>query len=467
MGPRRTGVPVRVPCTGGFRFRLPPVPLWIAVLSQAAVLVPATVSAQGGEWPTLSGAGIEYLSESGFMQVSLSGQLDFEAVRGDDSWAGLVDHSASEAAIPDGDARCLRCHVGMGLPGEGGAVRAHRLRLFADIFLGDQLYSLIEVRSDRGHVPSDGESHLRVEQAFVRVSSGNGSAGLQVGRFASPVGSYPQRHLTTVDPFVRPPIAYDYRTVMSRTLVPVPGRILTWKDHAQFFRKPGAPPIWDVPYQWGAMLFGSVGPVDLRLAAVNSAPSSAPEAWDFTWEGFDRPSAVGGVRVRATAALDIGASYSRGPWMERPVAGAIGPPPGSAAGTPPQSYRGFDQELLSVDLNFASGPMMFRAEAIRDRWEIPNVEDRPTERIYSAELQYDLWAGVSVAGRLGYIDFRPLDDGVGGRDDWDYDVYRYEASLGYRLARNAGILLSGYRQIQRIAEDGDTHLIGARLWWAF
>lgn len=105
-----------------------------------------------------------------------------------------------------------------------------------------------------------------------------------------------------------------------------------------------------------------------------------------------------------------------------------------------------------------------------DRWDIANVEEWPTERLYTAELQWDLWAGVSVAARAGYIDFQPLEiNRRKGRrpEEWDYDVYRYEASLGYRLARNAGILLSGYRQIQSMAEDGDTHLIGARLWWAF
>ena len=41
---------------------------------------PVAATAQGGEWPTLSGAGIEYMSRTGFLQVSLSGQLDLEAV---------------------------------------------------------------------------------------------------------------------------------------------------------------------------------------------------------------------------------------------------------------------------------------------------------------------------------------------------------------------------------------------------
>ena len=43
---------------------------------------------------------------------------------------------------------------------------------------------------------------------------------IQVGRFASPFGSYPGRHLTPVDPFIRPPLPYDYRTINSRTVAP-------------------------------------------------------------------------------------------------------------------------------------------------------------------------------------------------------------------------------------------------------
>ena len=49
----------------------------------------------------------------------------------------------------------------------------------------------------------------------------------------------------------------------------------------------------------------------------------------------------------------------------------------------------------------------------------------------------------------------------------DHDVYRYEGSLGYRVARNAGLLLSAYQQIQAEADDGDQRLVGLRLWWAF
>lgn len=445
---------------------------WAIALCSA---LPPKGAAQEGEWPTLTAAGLEYISPSGLLQLTLSGQLDLETLYVHDAWAGLIGREEGEEPIPDAQSGCPTCHVGMGYSGDGGDLTTHRLRVFADIFLGDHVYSLLEVRSDRGHAPTDGDVDVRVEQAFLRLVTTSGAFGVQAGRFASPFGSYAQRHLTTVDPFLRPPLAYDYRTVMSRTMVPRDASILLeWKDVAQFFRKPGAPPVWDVPYQWGAMMFGRVGPVDLRVAAMNSAPSSDPEAWGFAWDRFEDPSWVVAARTRLSASLDVGFSYNRGPWMEELTGGTIQPPPNAPPGADPPSFRDFDQEILSGDFTFARGPVMLRVEAMLDRWEVPNVDMRPTERLYNVEAQWDLAAGFYVGARAGYIDFRPLDDGLGaastlpnGEADWDHDVYRYDGSLGYRLARNAGVVLSAYRQIQDEAVDGDTHLFGLRLWWGF
>ena len=126
---------------------------------------------------------------------------------------------------------------------------------------------------------------------------------------------------------------------------------------------------------------------------------------------------------------------------------------------------------------------MLRAEAMLDHWAVPNLTERPTERLYSVEVLWDLAPGLLVAGRIGHIDFRPLNDGLtaaspNGPLDWDDDVTRYEVSLGYRLARNAGILLSAFeqiqsnevdtdRQIQSTEVDIDSRFFGIRLWWAF
>lgn len=432
--------------------------LWRGLFLCAAVLVsqPAGARAQFPEFPTLQGAGAEYISRSGFFQFLLSGRLDIEGVHISNDWV----------APTEGLGACDACHVDVAreMQQGDGVLETHRLRVFADIFLGDHLYSLVEVRADRGRETFGGATQGRVEQAFVRVVTDSGTEGVQLGRFASPFGSYAPRHLSDVDPFLNAPLAYDYRTVMNRWRVPGgEAGFLTWKDAPGDIDLPGAPPVWEVPYQWGAMAFGRLGPIELRGAAMNSAPSSHPNAWALSFDGFERPSWILGARWKASASFEVGASYDRGPWMAPEVTRVTVSPPDKPAVPFPENWRDFDQELVSADIAFARGPVMIRAEAIRNRWEVPNVPGMPSEFSGNLEVQSDIAAGFFVAGRGGFIDFRPLDGG----EEWDHDVQRYEGAVGYRLSRNVGLLFSGYRQIQSGAPEGDTDFIGLRAWWAF
>ena len=449
----------------------------VAAVSLALALAPAASPADlAAQLPTLAGSGLEYISPGGLFQVTLSGQLDLEAIHTGAAWAGLVTRTGGESPLPDNLQSCAACHVGMGEPADGGAHSSHRLRVLADIFLGDHVYSRVEVRNDRASLPGDEPIETRVEQAFLRLTSGGGNVAVQVGRFASPFGSYPLRHLTEADPFLRPPIGYDYRTIMNRTMMPrAEGvRWLRWKHDPHLFRRQGTPPVWDVPYQWGAMALGRVASVDVRVAAMNSAPSSGRASWAWDADRLEDPSWVVSARRALGAEWTVGASYNRGPWKEMPVAGTILPPPGAPAGAEAPSHRSFDQELVSVDVAYERGPINVRAETIRDRWEVANFVEVPEEMIYSIEMQLDLAPGFFVGARVGHIDFQPFPDGLGdasplpdGREDWDYDVTRYEGSLGYRIGRNVGLLLSAYAQDQEVETDGDTSFAGLRLWWAF
>src|SRR5690606_21244389 len=87
---------------------------------------------------------------------------------------------------------------------------AGRLRVFADVFAGDRVYALVELRADRGEAPRDGSVEARVEQAFVRLTpSPQRALHVQLGKFALPFGGYAARHHTAEDPLIRPPIMYD------------------------------------------------------------------------------------------------------------------------------------------------------------------------------------------------------------------------------------------------------------------
>ena len=431
---------------------------YVPILSAIVVLhgLPVSAAAQFPELPTLENLGVEYISRSGFFQLLLSGRLDIEGL-----------HITNEWDTPtDGMNECDACHAKIAheMQEGDGLLQTHRLRVFADLFLGDHLYSLIELRNDRGRESHNARTRTRVEQGFVRAVTGAGTAGVQVGRFASPFGSYAPRHLSDVDPFLNAPLTYDYRTVMNRWRIPAStDGFQGWKDTPGDIDVPGAPPVWDTPYPWGMMVFGHVGPLDLRGAAMNSAPSSHPNAWDLGLHGLESLSWIVGARWKLSASLELGASYDRGPWMWSELDSSLNiQPPGSPVVPRPDDWRDFAQELIAADIAFARGPVMVRAEAIRDRWQVPNVEGMPTEFGYTLEVQSDLAAGLFVAARGGYLDFRPLD-----AEEWDYDVHRIEAAAGYRLSRNTGLLLSGYRQLQAQGESGDTDFIGLRLWWDF
>ncbi len=242
--------------------------LWLGLQLVLPAVLCLPAAAQFPELPTLSGAGVEYISSSGLFQLLLSGQLDLEGL--------YVAHAREASPLPK---TCDGCHtdVARSLRQGEGALRTHRLRVFADIFLGDHLYTHVELRADRGWERFDVGTKTRVEQVYARVTSSSGVTGVQAGRFATPFGAYSMRHLTTSDYFLRPPLAYEYRTVMNRWAVPPDGQgFLGWQDMPDAIDRPGSPPVWEMPYQWGAMVFGRVGPVDLHVAAMNSAPSSGP-----------------------------------------------------------------------------------------------------------------------------------------------------------------------------------------------
>jgi len=146
-------------------------------------------------------------------------------------------------------------------------------------------------------------------------------------------------------------------------------------------------------------------------------------------------------------------SYNNGPYVGNGVPNSGDEPAGST----------YDQRLWSADASFARGPVMLRAEFMHDAWDVPNLGERAVDRGYTMEAQIDVATGWSTALRFGRIDFRPITD----FGDWDWDVMRLEAALGYRIALNAGIMATFASTWEDGPLDADDDLVGVRLWWAF
>jgi len=94
--------------------------------------------------PTLQDLGIGWQSADGAWQVTPSGRLDLE---------GYVPGDAPPWLIPT-------TH----------AFVAPRASLSVDVFAGQRVSALVEVRADRGEAPADRPLEVRIEQAFLRVS---------------------------------------------------------------------------------------------------------------------------------------------------------------------------------------------------------------------------------------------------------------------------------------------------------
>ncbi|HUF49716.1 MAG TPA: adenylate/guanylate cyclase domain-containing protein [Longimicrobiales bacterium] len=316
------------------------------------------------------------------------------------------------------------------LLGETRVFVAPRAALLADIFAGDHLYAFLEGVADRGETPADRPLGVRLEQAFLRVSPLPADAHVQFGRFVSPFGEYPQRHDTSSDPFLRPPLPYQQRTIIAARTVPgtVDG-FLDWKNApADSFRARGAPVVWNTPYQLGAMLFGSYRALSARVALMNSAPSSEPAAWNEVAALVERPSVVAHTRVRIRPELFVGISYNSGPYLSTTLPGRL--PQSSGADTDRDE---FDQTIWGFDAAFARERVQVRAELFLDSWLVPNVHEPVRDVSYSAEAMVRVRTGVELAARYGASHYNELRRSNGVLEPWDHDTRRIQLAAGYRV----------------------------------
>lgn len=415
----------------------------VALAVLAGLGVAGAAEAEAQSLPTLREMGLEWISEEGAIQLGLGGRADLE---------GYVPGESPAWIIP-----------------ETKPFLAGRARLFVDLFVGDYVLSSVELRVDRGEEPRAGPLDARIDQAFLRLGpAGPAAVSIQVGKFVSPFGGWPQRHHTLQDPFVRPPLMYDHRTMVVPTIAPATtAGFVAWKDDVPTdFRPVGAPAIWGAPYQWGGMVLGERGPVRFRVAAMNSAPSSEPEAWGWDPERFRSPSWVATLGVQLSPALRLAGSYNRGPYLEPLVEGEL---------DPGARLSDYVQELFALEAVYTLGALSFRGEAVADRWEVPNVAEDAWDLSYYVEGQYDVLAGLHVAARWGEMRFNELATGdarygtSGGEDArWDYDARRLQLAAGYRIVRNVG-LQAEYALNDTDDPEGDAvgDLFSVQLWWRY
>jgi hypothetical protein len=343
--------------------------------------------------------------------------------------------------------------------GETDPFVAGRGRVFVDLFVGRRLFVSTELRVDRGQPARAGSLDAHLQQAFVRLTPIPGrNFRLQVGKFVGPIGSYPERAHSTADPFVRPPLLYDHRTVMSPDFVPLANDgVFTWKD-TPHLRANGLPVVWDVPYPIGATIVAGGRGLTLTAGVMNTAPSADPADWNrVTLEGPSGPSVVARATYQLIPELQAGLSYSRGSYMRPHVFDAAGPV---------ASDRQL-QEVRAIDASFRRGYLDVRGEVFFNRWEVYRVADDPRDVSYYLETRVTIAPGLFAAARYNAIHFRELARQNGAPDRWDYDMQRWQVGAGYRLGRSSEVRGEYMKNRTRGRLDPRDDLVSMRWSWTF
>lgn len=340
-------------------------------------------------------------SPNGYIRTDLSALLDLEEYYTDQPPAGLLFTDQHFLFNP-------------------------RLSLFLDTRIGNHLYSLLQVRFDRGFDPgSKPHGDARFDEYFLRYTPfDDARLNIQGGKFATLLGNWVPRHDSWNNPFINAPLPYEnVNTISDRVIAGSRAAFLARKTKPDQ-KKAWSPMIWGPSYATGGALFGRVEQFDYAIEVKNAGLASRPYAWDATETGFDYPTVSGRIGVRPNAAWNVGANASYGGYL---LPGTT-PPPGHSLGE-------FTQLTVGPDISFAWHHWQLWAEAYASRFDVPFVGNADTVSYY-LEAKYKIDSHWFVGWRWNQQLFDDVQNASGGREPWDHDMWRAETSLGYRVNRH-------------------------------
>ena len=341
----------------------------------------------------------------GDVRARLSGLLDLELYRLDLPPPGLIDANHRFLVNP-------------------------RLSLFLDAQIGPHVYLFVQSRADRGFDPHDQAVQLRLDEYALRYNPrASDCFDLQIGKFATVVGNFVQRHLSWENPFINAPLPYENLTAVSDTRVPAGSR-----DFVSGFvldEDENIPLIWGPSYATGASVAGKVGEFSYAVEIKNSALGSRPKSWNATEIGFENPTVSGRIGFQPNPAWNFGVSASDGAYL-RPEADAT-LPPGRSIG----DYR---ELLLGQDISYAFHHLQLWAEFYEVRFQVPRIGNADTFAYY-LEGKYKFTPQLFGAMRWNQQLFATVADGAGGSARWGHDLWRVDMSLGYRFTAHTQLKL--------------------------
>jgi len=296
-----------------------------------------------------------------------------------------------------------------------------RLSLFFDGQIGPSIYLFAQMRVDRGFDPSDQPGQVRLDEYAVRFTPWeDGRLSVQVGQFATVVGTWVERHLSWDNPFVNAPLPYENVTAIFDTAAPdSPAHFELEQDERYEYN----PVIWGPAYATGVSVAGRLGKFEYAAEMKNAALSSRPEVWSITRTGFSNPTFEGRFGWRPNPMWRFGVSASRGPYYQ----------PSASRTLPRRTGVGdYDQIVLGQDISFAWRHLQVWAEVYQARLDVPRVGSADTLAYY-IEAKYKIAPQLYGALRWNQQFFSDVPNGEGSQHAWGHDMWRVDAALGYRF----------------------------------
>jgi hypothetical protein len=332
---------------------------------------------------------------------------------------------------------------------EFSALRNLRMSLSTEIRATDRIQVLGEVRLDQGRLLEAYGLYVRVRPWPARRFD------IQVGRIPPTFGAMSRAAYSSSNLLIGQPLAYQYLTSIRPDALPgTTDDLLRMRGRGWLSSfpvgnpapAPGLPLVSSSRWDTGVQAHGVAGMVEW-VGAVTAGSLSDPRFRDNN----NGRQVAGRVVVRPAASTALGLSASRGAWLNETLDDQL-----SGA-----SSDGAHQVALGGDAEYSAGPFLVRGEVIRSAWSLPMFGalqlSEPLVAISSLiEGRYKIAPGFYAALRGERIDFSRV-IGERGPAEWDAQIWRYEAGIGYSVRRN--ILLKAAWQMNgrdggRVRKDG-------------
>lgn len=323
-----------------------------------------------------------------------------------------------------------------------------RLTAFLDVQLGPKVYVFVQARVDRGFDPGDSNARMRLDEYAIRVTPwDDGRLTLEVGKFATVVGNYMQRHLSWENPFINSPLPYENVTFAADMETPLSAEDFVGETIDSATKYEYVPIVWGPSYATGAAVSGRIGKFDYAAEVKNAALGSRPESWGLNGIGFERPSVHARVGFRPNEMWRLGFSAGDGPYLRDEAGGTL--PKG-------RDLQHYHERVLAQDVSFAWHHWQVWAEFFEARYETPRVGNADTF-LYYVEAKYKLTPQLFVAVRWNQQFYADVRDGEGGRAPWGHDMWRIDSALGYRFTADTQLKLQYSLEHENAGGHGASH----------